>query len=117
MIEKLSPSDREEFDKKNTEKIDLQNLLDLKAVMKTPEGRRFFQWLVMRCGQDATSFTRDSRTYFNEGMRNVALILEGSMKALGLDGVDLLHKAEREYIVFLSAIQRETLIELRGDKK
>lgn len=100
----------------NTE-IDKQNLLDLKAVMDTPEGRRFFQWLVMRCGQNDTSFTRDSRTYFNEGMRNVALLLEGSMKAMGIDGVDLMHKAEREYIVFLSDKREQIKAELRGEKK
>lgn len=97
--------------------LEIQNLHDLKAVMSTPEGRRFFQWLVMRCGQNDTSFTRDSRTYFNEGMRNVALMLEGCMKALGLTGVDLLHKAEREYIVY-QVEQREKILEKeRGEKK
>lgn len=81
-------------------RLDIQNLHDLRSVMNTVEGRRFFSWLIMRCGQNETSFTRDSRTYFNEGMRNVALLLESSVKALGLSGVDLLHKSEREYIAY-----------------
>lgn len=90
-----------------TVELDKQNLKDIKEVMETPQGRRFFCWLIMQCGQNATSFTRDSRTYFNEGMRNVALILQGSMKALGLEGVDQMHTAEREYIVYQDKLKQE----------
>jgi len=95
----------EELKKQIADRLDLQNLNDLKAVMGTVEGRRFFQWLIMQSGQNSTSFTRDSRTYFNEGMRNVALMLESCMKAIGLLGVDMLHKAEREYIVFQEGLK------------
>jgi hypothetical protein len=97
-----------------TIELDKQALEDLKAIMVTPHGRRFFCWLIMQCGQNSTSFTRDSRTYFNEGMRNIALILEGSMKALGLDGVDLMHKAEREYIVHQERIKNEIKAKTKG---
>ncbi|MBP2652624.1 MAG: hypothetical protein H6Q73_193 [Firmicutes bacterium] len=89
--------------------LDVQNLYDLRALMDTQQGRRFFQWLLLKCGRNNTSFTRDSRTYFNEGMRNVALLLESSMKAIGLEGVDLLHQSEREYIELSEAIKRQIL--------
>jgi len=89
--------------------LDIQNLKDINVVMNTVEGRRFFSWLVMQCGQNSTSFTRDSRTYFNEGMRNVALLLESCAKALGLGGVDLMHKAEKEYMLLGEEIKQQIL--------
>lgn len=88
-------------------KLDEQALDDLRSLMATPAGRRFFCWLVMKCGQNSTSFTRDSRTYFNEGMRNVALLLESRMRELGLSGVDTMHVAERDYIVFQEDIKHD----------
>jgi hypothetical protein len=94
---------------KVNEQLDIQNMQDIKEILATPAGRRFFQWLVMRCGQNNTSFTRDSRTYFNEGMRNVALILEGCLKAMGLSGVDLLHSAEKEYIIYQESVKRDII--------
>jgi len=96
--------------------LDIQNLHDLQALMDSPTGRRFFQWLIMKCGQNNTSFTGNSQTYFNEGMRNVALMLESCMKAMDLPGVDLLHKAEREYIALQDDIRRQ-LLEKGGDKR
>jgi len=107
----------DQLKKKIAIELQQQNLHDLKAVMELPQGRRFFQWLVMRCGQDNISFSPDGQTEFKEGMRNVALLLKGCMKELGLDGVDLVHKAEREYLLFQLKL-RETILEKeRGDKK
>lgn len=82
---------------------------DINAVMRTEEGRRFFSWIILKCGQDCTSFTRDSRTYFNEGMRNVALMLESRVKALGLNGVDLMHQAEKEFIIYRDDLKQQVL--------
>lgn len=97
-------------------KLDEQNLLDLKAVMSTVEGRRFFSWMQMKCGQDCTSFTRDSRTYFNEGMRNIALLLKSCTNALGLDGVDLAQKAEREYVIYQEELKQEIISKTKKPK-
>ena len=107
----------EELKKQIASHLDIQNLNDLNVVMATVEGRRFFQWMIMQAGQNETSFTRDSRTYFNEGMRNVALMLESCMKAIGLSGVDMLHKAEREYIVFQEDLKFKILENNKGDGK
>lgn len=87
--------------------LDTQNLKDLKEILKTDYGRRFFYKLTNDCGQNNTSFTRDSRTYFNEGMRNVSLIMESNAKRLGLEGLDLMHKAEREYIIYQDKVIME----------
>jgi len=95
--------------------LDKRNLSDIAKVMSTDPGRRFIQWLIMKCGQNETSFTRDSRTYFNEGMRNAALLIEASIKAIGMNGVDLLHKAEKEYIITQEDIKRQ-ILKKGGDK-
>lgn len=99
----------EQLKLEKSRELDRTNLQDLKAIMNTPEGRRFFSWLLMRCGQDVTSFTRDSRTYFNEGMRNIALILLSCCRALGLPGIDLMQQAEREYVQFQDLLERQLL--------
>ncbi|MEY2703266.1 MAG: hypothetical protein RLY43_1904 [Bacteroidota bacterium] len=107
----------DELNKQVIAKLDAQNLKDINAVMKTEEGRRFFAWLISKCGQDITSFTRDSRTYFNEGMRNIALLLEFHVKELGLGGLDLMHKSEKEYIMLREEIKNNILEKERNERK
>ena len=92
-------------------RLDGQSIADLALIMAEPAGRRFVAWLIMKCGQHNTSFTADNRTYFNEGMRNVALLLESCMKAMGLAGVDLLHQSARDFVAFAEDIRQQVLEE------
>ncbi|NDD53499.1 endopeptidase [bacterium] len=48
---------------------------DLKWVMGNKRGRRFAWRLLDRAGIYRTSFTGNSTTFFNEGMRNIGLML------------------------------------------
>ncbi len=48
---------------------------DVRHVLSTPNGRRFFWRYLSECGVFKTSFDGSSRTYFNEGERNVGLKL------------------------------------------
>lgn len=48
---------------------------DLKWVMSNKRGRRFAWRLLDRAGIYRTSFTGNSTTFFNEGMRNIGLML------------------------------------------
>jgi len=95
-------------------RLDEKGIADLRQVMEMPEGRRFLAWLMMKCGQHNTSFAADNRIYFNEGMRNVALMLESCLKAMGLEGVDLLHQAERELVALAEEIRQEISEEAGG---
>ena len=52
-----------------------------RAVMATREGRQYLWWLLEQCGVFRTSFTGDSTTFFNEGGRNVGLILIADINA------------------------------------
>lgn len=54
-----------------------QEMLDLKAVLDTAEGRRFVRGLLADCGEHRTSFhTNALQMGFNEGMRNIGLKLK-----------------------------------------
>lgn len=73
---------------------------DVKALLKLPEGRRFFWRYLSECSVFKTSFTGNSQTFFNEGERNVGLKLMADI-----------NEADPEaYIVML----REA--KLKGDK-
>lgn len=53
--------------------------LDMQAVLATPEGRRVLWWFLGACGLFETSFTGDSRTFFNEGKREIGHLLVKAM--------------------------------------
>lgn len=48
---------------------------DVKFLLKTKPGRRFFWRYLGRCGVFKSSFTGNSHTFFNEGERNIGLML------------------------------------------
>lgn len=64
---------------------------DLLTVLGTPQGRRFYWRLMTHCGIYKNSFTGNSQTFFNEGMRNVGLKLMG----------DLMENAPEMYILMI----------------
>ncbi len=54
-----------------------QEAADLKAVLATPEGRRFVHGLLAFCGEHRTVFhTNAIQMSFNEGARTVGLMLK-----------------------------------------
>lgn len=51
-------------------------LEDIEFLLKSPNGRRFLSRLIHEvCGFNRSSFTGNSRTFFMEGQRNVALTI------------------------------------------
>lgn len=48
-------------------------LNDFRLIMQTLEGRRWIWWLLSESGVFRSSFTGNSATFFNEGMRNLGL--------------------------------------------
>jgi hypothetical protein len=90
---------------KMREKLDEQNLIDLKAIMNTEHGRRVFSYLIQNCGYKDSQPLGNSKDFFNSGRRSVAVELIAACDALGMYGpdrmigVDLRLQAEREYIV------------------
>lgn len=61
--------------KRKDEHIRDREMHDMRTVMSTVEGRRFVWRLLERAGVFRTSFTGNSTTFFNEGQRNMGLIV------------------------------------------
>ena len=67
---------RQVRDKTRKEKLGRAGeLADFIEIMNTPAGRRFIWRLLELTGFQKSSFTGNSTTFFNEGMRNVGLII------------------------------------------
>lgn len=48
---------------------------DILFILSQIQGRRFYWKLMQKCGIFQTSFTGNNTTFFNEGMRNIGLLL------------------------------------------
>ena len=56
-----------------------QYLKDLKELLDTPAGIRVFSKIIEKGKMFSSSFTGNSTTFFNEGMRNIILDLFGDI--------------------------------------
>jgi hypothetical protein len=54
-------------------------VLGLQRLLDSPEGRLWLWDLLSFCGVSRTSFDGTSKTYFNEGARNVGLRLQADL--------------------------------------
>lgn len=52
-----------------------EELLDVRYLLDSKQGRRFLWRYLEQCGIFRTSFTGNSQTFFNEGKRNIGLML------------------------------------------
>lgn len=52
-----------------------RELADVAFVLSTIEGRRFYWKLMMRCGIFKSSMTGNNTTFYNEGERNIGLLM------------------------------------------
>lgn len=51
--------------------VQMQIKSDVKSILATPEGIRFFRFLINKGHVFKTTFTGNAGTYFNEGARNL----------------------------------------------
>ena len=80
MTEKTKPYNAADEENVSKHKRKDQNardreLHDLRTMMDSIEGRRFVWRLLDKAGVFRTSFTGNSTTFFNEGMRNMGLMI------------------------------------------
>lgn len=87
------------------EELNAQNEKDIKEVMQTSAGRRVFSYILMNCNYLSASMKGNSRDFFEQGRRSVAIDLIGNVDALGIEGVMLRQKAELEYIQLQESIK------------
>lgn len=80
------------------EELEKQDMDDMRALLATPEGARFFCRLLDECGVDRPSYLHHdpNGTLYREGMRNIGLWLQAQIR--GLDGERAILKARDERV-------------------
>lgn len=81
---------------------DKEALLDL---LGSESGRWFLMRMLDVTRVNSMCFTGNSKTFYNEGRRDVGLGIIKSILALGLQGIELKQQAEMEYAEFQLKLQ------------
>lgn len=55
---------------------------DLCSVLELPAGRRIIWWILEAAGVYRSSFTGNSTTFFNEGRRDIGLLILGKLSEI-----------------------------------
>ena len=82
--------------KRKDERLRERELNDLRVVMSSVEGRRFVWRLLEKAGVFRTSFTGNSTTFFNEGMRNMGLMVLGDVHEAAADAYIMMMNESKE---------------------
>lgn len=72
----------------------------LTALLKSEDGRWFLMRLLDATKVNSMCFTGNSKTFYNEGRRDVGLSILADVAKLGIEGIKLKQRAEMEYIEF-----------------
>lgn len=81
---------------------DKEALLDL---LGSESGRWFLMRMLDVTKVNSMCFTGNSKTFYNEGRRDVGLGIIKSILALGMQGIELKQQAEMEYAEFQLKLQ------------
>lgn len=92
---------------------DKEALLDL---LGSESGRWFLMRMLDVTKVNSMCFTGNSKTFYNEGRRDVGLGIIKSILALGLQGIELKQQAEMEYAEFQLKLQ-ELVVEYVDNNK
>jgi|UniRef100_UPI0040257EAA hypothetical protein len=89
------------WQKRIEEELKERDKIAWKKVLSTKEGRWVLERILEMTGYRARTFTGNSWTFRNEGMREVGITInETLVELLGIEAVTLRQKAEKEYINF-----------------
>lgn len=91
-----------EYMVKEQARRDKEALLDL---LGNESGRWFLMRMLDVTKVNSMCFTGNSKTFYNEGRRDVGLGIIKSILALGLQGIELKQQAEMEYAEFQLKLQ------------
>lgn len=88
----------------------------LTELLSTKSGRWFLMRLLDATKVNSICFTGNSKTFYNEGRRDVGLSVLADIAGLGIDGIKRKQQAEMEYIEF-QAKARELATEYVDSKE
>lgn len=72
-----------------------RELADVAFLLSTVEGRRFYWRLMRRCGIHKSSMTGNNSTFFNEGERNIGLVMLADLEEANPDAYVLMLKESK----------------------
>lgn len=72
-----------------------RELADVQFILSTVEGRRFYWRLMRRCGIHKSSFTGNNTTFFQEGERNIGLVMLADLEEANPDAYVLMLKESK----------------------
>jgi hypothetical protein len=99
------------------QKLDEKFLEDLRSVMSTEEGRRFFSWIFSRTGFNNVFVKGNSQDFVALGKRVIGADLVFACDSLDIEGIKLRHQAEIEYIILQKCIASEIVNQYRKGEK
>lgn len=70
----------------------------LLEILSSESGRWFLMRMLDRTKMNVETFTGNSQTFYNEGMRKVGLLYMGDIARMGIGAIKLKQKAELEYV-------------------
>lgn len=103
-----------EYMVKEQARRDKEALLDL---LGSESGRWFLMRMLDVTKVNSMCFTGNSKTFYNEGRRDVGLGIIKSILALGLQGIELKQQAEMEYAEFQLKLQELAVEYLDNNKE
>lgn len=103
-----------EYMVKEQARRDKEALLDL---LGSESGRWFLMRMLDVTKVNSMCFTGNSKTFYNEGRRDVGLGIIKSILALGLQGIELKQQAEMEYAEFQLKLQELALEYVDNNKE
>jgi hypothetical protein len=70
---------------------------DILFILSSVQGRRFYWRMMERCGIFESSFTGNNTTFFNEGQRNIGLMLLSKLNEISPQSyLQMIHEAKYE---------------------
>ena len=113
MVREYNPkkySDRERDQKEQEERLKVvreERVRALASVLSTEQGRRWVYGLLERCHVFHTTMTGNSYTFFNEGMRQIGLMLIDEMAQVGSNVYGDLHAESAKWKSRIEEILRK----------
>ena len=91
---------QQELSRYMTMEINRRDHEALTELLSTKCGRWFLMRLLDATKVNSICFTGNSKTFYNEGRRDVGLSILADIAALGIDGIKRKQQAEMEYIEY-----------------
>jgi hypothetical protein len=96
LVKNAADPDQVQQAKEISESLNDRRINDIREVLSTKRGRRFFWRYLEICGIFKTSNADSSQIFFNEGMRNVGLMLLADVNEAAPDAYLLMLRESQE---------------------